>query len=302
MEGRRFFRFSLILFSIALVLLFTWANLPQAPPEQEELLHCAAGATWCSTSSSRPRKQPPRAVITNPRPDKPTARSHASDAPRHPLDPLTANEINRVRAIIQSHEVFADSSAPYALHSISLEEPDKPLVLGWRKGDPLPPRRASVVARVGGRSRVLTVDIASGTVEVVGEGPTSGYPMLTIEDMTSATWAPFSDAKFNSTVVGRGVDLGDVACLPISSGWYGAAEEGRRLVKVQCYSMEGTANFYMRPIEGLTVLVDLDSKRVIDIVDKGSGIPIPKAANTDYRFSQVWTQEQKLFYLNIPRK
>lgn len=145
------------------------------------------------------------------------------------------------------------------------------------------------MARVGGRPRVLTVDIGSGTIEEVGEVPASGYPTMTIEDMTSATWVPFSDAKFNSTVEGRGVKLSDVACLPLSTGWFGAAEEGRRLIKVQCFSMEGTANFYMRPIEGLTVLVDLDSKSVVDMVDKGPDIPIPKAANTDYRFSQVCT-------------
>ncbi|KAL6182025.1 hypothetical protein ACLB2K_043448 [Fragaria x ananassa] len=40
----------------------------------------------------------------------------------------------------------------------------------------------------------------------------------------------------------------------------------------------------MRPIERLTV-VDLDAKQVVDISDKGGSIPIPKATNTDYRYS-----------------
>ncbi|KAK4796907.1 hypothetical protein SAY86_029233 [Trapa natans] len=294
MEGRRFFRFSLILFSVALVLFFVWANLPHAPPHPAVLLDCASDASWCFSSTYRPRKQPPRTVITNSRPGKTADRSdHASDTPRHPLDPLTVQEINRVRTSILTHNLFADSSAPYALHSISLDEPDKALVLRWRKGNPLPPRRASVVARVSGRFRVLTVDIGSGVVEVVDdEVPASGYPTMTIEDMKSASWAPFSDAKFNSTVEGRGVKLSDTACLPLSTGWYGAAEEGMRLIKVQCFSTEGTANFYMRPIEGLTVLVDLDTMRVVDFVDKGPTIPIPKAANTDYRFSLVDVNQQ----------
>ncbi|OWM71857.1 primary amine oxidase-like [Punica granatum] len=295
MEGKRFFRFLLILFSVALVLLLTWANLPHAPAEAEDLLDCATDAPWCSTttssssSSSRPRKHPPEAAISKPRPGKPdAARSHKSDTPRHPLDPLTVQEINRVRALVLSHALFGDEgSASYALHSIELEEPEKSLVLRWRKGDPLPPRKASVVARVGGLSHVLSVDIGAGSVEKVGEGPPTGYPPMTIEDMTAATWAVFSDAKFNRTVEGRGVELRDLACLPLTAGWYGPTEEGRRLIKVQCFSMEGTANFYMRPIEGLTVLVDLDTKRVIDLIDKGPHIPIPKAANTDYRFSQM---------------
>uniref|UniRef100_J3LWC1 Amine oxidase n=1 Tax=Oryza brachyantha TaxID=4533 RepID=J3LWC1_ORYBR len=47
--------------------------------------------------------------------------------------------------------------------------------------------------------------------------------------------------------------------------------------------LTGTANFYMRPIEGLTVLVDMDTAEVLHVSDRGAGIPIPAAANTDYR-------------------
>lgn len=113
-----------------------------------------------------------------------------------------------------------------------------------------------------------------------------GYPMMTIEDMTLATVAPFTDARFNRTITERGVDLADVACLPLSLGWYGKSEENRRLIKVQCFSAKDTVNFYMRPIEGLTILIDMDTKEVIEITDKGRDIPIPKADNTDYRYSQ----------------
>ena len=61
-------------------------------------------------------------------------------------------------------------------------------------------------------------------------------------------------------------------------------EDTRRLIKVQCYSAEGTANFYMRPIEGLTVLLDMDTKEVVEISDQGRDIPVPKSSGTDYRF------------------
>lgn len=155
------------------------------------------------------------------------------------------------------------------------------------------PRKAAVVARVSGQSHVLTVDIDTSEVNVQETNPLSGYPTMTIEDMTSSTWAPLSNGDFNRTIIERGVDLKDLACLPISLGWYGAREENRRLIKVQCYSMEGTANFYMRPIEGLTVLLDLDTKQVVEIADKGKTIPIPKAANTDYRYSAQGVNQQK---------
>ncbi|XP_022159625.1 primary amine oxidase [Momordica charantia] len=210
-------------------------------------------------------------------------RDHSSDTPHHPLDPLTVQEINRVRSIISSHFLF--QSCPYSVHSLVLEEPQKSLVLAWQKGHRLPPRRASVIARVDAHTHVLTVDLTTADVAVHPAGPHAGFPTMTIEEMNSATWVPLKSERFNRTILDRGIALSDLSCLPISTGWFGPAEENRRLIKVQCYSMKDTANFYMRPIEGLTVLVDLDRKEVVEISDKGRNIPIPKAANTDYRYS-----------------
>ncbi|KAL9266370.1 Amine oxidase [copper-containing] gamma 1-like protein [Drosera capensis] len=120
---------------------------------------------------------------------------------------------------------------------------------------------------------------------------------MTIEDMTSASAVPFKKVEFNRTIIDRGVDPKDVACLPLSPGWYGKSEENKRLIKVQCFSMKDTANFYMRPIEGLTVLVDMDVQEVVHIVDQGKDIPIPKASNTDYRYSAL-NSAQKVKLIN----
>ncbi|PSS11495.1 Primary amine oxidase [Actinidia chinensis var. chinensis] len=272
MEGKSFLRLLFLIFSAVLLLLLTLLNLPHAPPSTAKLLEY-------------------RRIFQLKNLPNPT-RHHAADVPRHPLDPLTVRELNRVRTILSSHPLFKASS--HALHSVVLDEPEKSKVLAWRKGDPLPPRKASVVARANGASHVLTVNIDTSEVTRHETGSLSGYPTMTIEDMTSATWAPLSNADFNRTIVDRGIDLTDLACLPISTGWFGKSEESRRLIKVQCYSMKGTANFYMRPIEGLTVLLDMDTKEVIHIVDQGKNIPIPKAAGTDYRFSALNTQQMRL--------
>ncbi|XP_041029030.1 primary amine oxidase-like [Juglans microcarpa x Juglans regia] len=280
MEARNVLRFSFLFLSVSLVLLFTFVHLPYAPPRMTDLLDCATNSPWCTSKNRIQTKQ--TNVLKEP-PNPKRRHNHASDTPHHPLDPLTIQELKKVRSILSSHELFESSS--YSLHSVDLEEPEKPLVLKWKKGDPLLPRKASVVARVRGKSHVLTVDLGTGHVAVRESGLHSGYPMMTMEDMTLSTFAPLANADFNRTIVQRGIDLADLACLPISTGWYGTPEENRRLIKVQCYSMEGTVNFYMRPIEGLTVLLDLDTKQVVEISDKGREIPIPKAANTDYRYS-----------------
>lgn len=216
MEGRSLLRYGFFLFFSLLLILFTLSNLPSPPPHKAELLDCAAHSSWC-TSKNRIQSKKPDSFLH--KPTNPTRRHHSAAVPHHPLDPLTVTEISRAQKIIQKHDFFRNKA--YALHSVVLEEPEKEAVLRWKKGEPLPPRQAAVVARVGGASLVLTVDLGSGEVVRHEMGQVSGYPTMTVEDMTSATWAPLASAEFNRTVAERGVDLADLACLPISTGWFG---------------------------------------------------------------------------------
>lgn len=215
MEGRSLLRYGFFLFFSLLLILFTLSNLPSPPLHKAELLDCAAHSSWC-TSKNRIQSKKPDFLH---RPTNPTRRHHSAAVPHHPLDPLTVTEISRVQKIIQKHDFFRNKA--YALHSVVLEEPEKEVVLRWKKGEPLLPRQAAVVARVSGASLVLTVDLGSGEVVRHEMGQVSGYPTMTVEDMTSATWAPLASAEFNRTVAERGVDLADLACLPISTGWFG---------------------------------------------------------------------------------
>ncbi|KAK6935246.1 Copper amine oxidase, N2-terminal [Dillenia turbinata] len=277
----------MVLILCGLLLIFTLVQYPYAPSDKAELLDCSTNSPWC-TFKNRFQLSTSK-ILKNPAQHQ--TRNHATDVPRHPLDPLTVTELNQVRNIILSHPFFTTASS-YSLHSVVLEEPSKPLVLRWTQNEPVLPRKASVVAIVDGKSHVFTVDLSINQVTRHQIGSQTGYPMMTVEDMTSATWAPLMDTTFNRTIIERGVDLKDLACLPISLGWYGKREENRRLINVQCYTMKDTVNFYMRPIEGLTVLVDMETKRVVEISDKGRNIPIPNAANTDYRFSKFNSRQQ----------
>lgn len=283
METKSFLRLLFLLFSALLLLIFTsfYLHLPYDPPETAQVLQCSSFPSWC-TSKNRIGNSTTKLLPEKPK--QPISVNRENNLPHHPLDPLTADEISRTRSILLSTPPF--SSSPFTIHSLVLSEPDKSVVVQWKRGDRLPPRRASVIALLGSDAHVATVDLAGGRVVDRVVSTASGYPTLSIEDMNAATAAPLTDSEFNRTVRRRGVDLTDVACLPISAGWFGKKEEGRRVMKVQCYSLKDTANFYMRPIEGVTVLVDLDSKQVVRISDKGKGIPIPKADNTEYRQSE----------------
>ncbi|KAJ0478136.1 putative primary-amine oxidase [Helianthus annuus] len=208
---------------------------------------------------------------------------HFTDTPLHPLDPLTIPEINKIRSILSAYEPFS-SSFP-SINTLSLDEPDKCQVLAWKPGDPLPPRRASVISFLDGQTHLLTVDLdlAVVTGDVVNVG--SGYPMLTTEDLTTALEVLLTNLDFNKSILARGVDFNDLVCIPPSSGWFGPDEDGKRIVKVQCFSSQNTPNYYMRPIEGLRVTVDVDKREIVKITDTGRDIPIPEGTNTDYRYT-----------------
>lgn len=285
MDARNLLRFLVLSFGITLVLLVTWLHLPSSL-SNKETLDCNLYSGWCTSKNRFHSSSQPNLI------NKPTLSTHQqqqprheSDVPHHPLDPLTIQEFNKVRTILSTHPLFKSSSS-YTLHSIVLEEPDKELVLKWKKGHPLLPRKASVVALVKGVIHTLTVDLSTSKVTSHETGSFSGYPTMTVEDMVGVLDVPLKNTEFNTTITQRGVNLADLACLPVSSGWYGTpVEENRRLIKVQCYSKQGTVNFYMRPIEGLTVLVDMDRKEVVAISDNGKNIPVANGIDTDYRYS-----------------
>ncbi|EEF50984.1 Amine oxidase [copper-containing] precursor, putative [Ricinus communis] len=211
------------------------------------------------------------------------SRYYFTETPHHPLDPLTVQEINKVKAILSSYQPFWYAFP--AIHSLSLDEPDKSLVLEWKEGDPFPPRKALVIALFNGQSHVLAVDLDLCQVMNHEINPYSGYPMLSSEDTSAAIQVALSYQELNQSVMARGMSFSDLYCITPSPGWFGPDEEGKRVAKVQCYSCQDTANFYMRPLEGLTITVDLEKKQVVKFSDIGRGIPIPKATNTDYRYA-----------------
>ncbi|XP_072956391.1 amine oxidase [copper-containing] gamma 2-like [Typha angustifolia] len=276
------------LFLLLLLLTLSGPHLT-SPPRPNSLL-CTRFSPWCFPNPT---------IKSHPFSSHAPSTSHEADFPVHPLDPLTIQEIHLARSLLFSHPPFSSSPSSLSIHSLSLLDPPKPQVLSFRRGSsPLPPRRALAVVRFRSAAYVLSLDLSDRSI-THHPVPASGFPTLTLEDMTTSIWTPLSDPLFNRTIQARGVRLSDLACLPISLGWFGKQEEGRRLIKIQCYSTEGTANFYMRPIEGLTVLVDMDTKEVLEISEKGKDIPIPKSANTDYRYKVIGTSANKVKPISI---
>ena len=210
-----------------------------------------------------------------------TASIHNHHHHHHPLDPLSLHELDRVRTIITA------SHHNISFHYVGLDEPDKSTVLSWLSRHTAakpPPRRALVIARLNHQTRQFIVDLSTRSIvsdEIYGG---SGYPILTFEEQTAANSLALSYAPIRASVSKRGLKVEEIVGLSFTVGWYGEEGRSRRIVRVMFCYLDGTVNIFMRPIEGITVTVDLDEMKVIEHRDRLM-VTVPKADGTDYRES-----------------
>ncbi len=191
----------------------------------------------------------------------------------HPMDPLSALEYSAVIATLQELK-YVDDSSRYPL--ITLREPPKARVLQWRPGDGLA-RQAFVIVKNGAKTFEAVVNVTQHKVfswkEVEGVQP----GILPTEEWASAQEIVRANRDWQAAVKKRGIENSeDVVCMPLTVGYYGMEEEGQRLVKVASFDSRGVRNYWGRPIEGLTAVVDLDRQKVIRLIDTGV-LPIPRA-------------------------
>ncbi|MBA0555487.1 hypothetical protein Golob_025662, partial [Gossypium lobatum] len=204
----------------------------------------------------------------------------------HPLDSLTPNEFIRVQAIVnQSHPT---STTNLTFQYIGLNEPDKQAFLSWLQNHPTtipPPRQAFVVARINHQTHELIIDFSRDDIVSDRIHHGFGYPSLTFQEQIDADQLVFNHAPFLAALNKRGLKVEQVVCGSFTVGWFGETKQNGRVVKIMCYYLDGTVNLYMRPIEAITVTVDLDAMNVIHFQDR-LVVPVPKAAGTDYRESK----------------
>ncbi|KAI3971348.1 hypothetical protein MKX01_008192 [Papaver californicum] len=260
MEANTYLHCFFLLFSsiLLIVLVRSWF------PTDSLFLDCSEYSSWCTTSKNRIHSKSDNVLLQTKN-----------------LHPLTLQEINKVNTILSLHPPFSTNYP--SSHTLSLHEPEKSTVLKWKKGHTLPSRQAIVIAFLNSHSHVLVVDLEASRVISHKIDPMSGYPMLLAEDTMLATTITQENEEFKRIILSRGVRLSDIACIALATGWYGPNEEGKRVAKVQCFSQQGTTNYYMRPIE-----------EIAKIANNGNDIPIPKATDTDYQYSRQKKNKQPI--------
>ncbi|XP_059457456.1 primary amine oxidase 1 isoform X1 [Corylus avellana] len=200
----------------------------------------------------------------------------------HPLDPFNSTEIDQIRTIIQKSQLGSLPNLTY--HSVDLEEPEKEDVFNWlssSKESSRPSRRAKVVVRARGETRELILDLTNGSITSDQVYSGHGYPPLTFPELYQASKLPLQYPKFKESILRRGLNVSEISCVPFTVGWYGESVT-KRALRVACFYREGSVNVFVRPIEGITLLVDVDAMKITMYTDRFTA-PVPKAEGTDFQ-------------------
>ena len=194
----------------------------------------------------------------------------------HPMDALTMTEVARAVSLIKAAG-YADGRARFP--TITLQELPKAEVLAWRPGQAFS-RRAFVVMRDRGRTYEITVDLTAGSVGRPVARP-GANPNIILDEWLVARDLTVRDPRWLAAMKERGItDLEKVSCSPLSPGYFTNEPYGdRRVLKVPCYELQtGTSHLYGRPITGVFAIVDVEEKRVLDVIDEGA-VALPPQPN-----------------------
>jgi primary-amine oxidase len=195
---------------------------------------------------------------------------------RHPLDPLSPAEIQRVVQIVRTDPRF---DGPLHFEMIELREPERADLRAIAAGESRA-RMARVNIFRDDQPGVwrLTVSIDAAQVVSAAEVP-NARPMIQLEQFVRIEEIVKADAGFIEACRKRGIaDIGLVCVDPWSAGNFGVpGEDGLHLCHTFAWlRARQHDNFYAHPIEGLNAVVDLKSGTVIRVDDRGA-VPVPMA-------------------------
>jgi primary-amine oxidase len=207
-----------------------------------------------------------------------------STAPAHPLDRLTAAEIDAARDVIIGAGLFGETAR---IAYLGLEEPPKHEVTAWVAGDPVQRRVRLVLldmATGGGRDVIVSVTDAVIVSETVLDPDTDGHPPIILEEFMLVEEIVKGDPRWRQAMADRGIaDLDMVRPCPLSAGSFAIdGESGRRMLRVLSFLQDHEKDHcWAHPIDGVVAYIDLTTREVVDLIDHAR-LPIPaEAGNFD---------------------
>lgn len=198
----------------------------------------------------------------------------------HPLDPMSADEVSALRAVLVDLGKVTDSTR---FTVMQLQEPAKPEVLNHRPGAAVDRRLSAVLLdTASGAVHEAVVSVTRGELLSWKQVDTTrhpyGQPPLIFEEVQAVADLVKSDRRWLAAMAARGVvdtELCVVQAVP--PGQFGFPEEaGRRVLRALTFWREYERDSpWAHPVEGLLVTVDVRDRRIIEFRDYGGG-PLPR--------------------------
>jgi primary-amine oxidase len=189
---------------------------------------------------------------------------------RHPLDPLTADEIRAAMEILRRERGLTER---WRVASIELREPPKAQARDHRPGDPIP--RAAVVVcwnRDDGQAYKAVVSLDGDRVAAWEHRP-GEQPNMTVDEFREVDAALRAHPDVIAALAERGIT--DMDLVLMDTWAYGASLipdpfRGRRVAWTDVWHRAApAANPYANPVGGLHPIVDLNTMELLDLGDSG---------------------------------
>ena len=201
----------------------------------------------------------------------------ATEAPpsTHPLDPLSAAEIERAWEIVRGERALGPR---VRVIFVMLHEPAKKVVLDHRPGDRV--ERAAFVVLIDTRGRARPTRRSSRSPRAgCSRGSTCPgvQPAIMLDEFLECEAAVRADPRWQAAMRKRGITDFDLCMVDSwSAGNFGfPADEGRRLVRALTWvRRHPDDNGYARPVENVITVVDLNEMKVVAVEDDGV-VPLP---------------------------
>ncbi|OWU81958.1 primary-amine oxidase [Phaeobacter sp. 22II1-1F12B] len=193
---------------------------------------------------------------------------------KHPLDPISAVEITRLKAVLEENG-FKGESTRYSY--VMLREPSRETMATFKPGGPVAREIGVLVMDVAAREVTeIIVDIPAGKIihQRSLDPAKDGWGPVLDEDYVAAEEISKADPRFVEALAKRGItDLDKVFCCPLSAGVFGHEDElGRRMLRVLSFyapNENAIHELWAHPIEGIVCHVDLTDRKVLRFVDTG---------------------------------
>ena len=201
----------------------------------------------------------------------PAATFAQTHVPQHPLDALTTDEYWTAHDILLKAGHLTDKDL---VASLLLHEPEKAKVLAWKEGDPIT-READAILIEEDKTYEARMDLTSKTMESWTPMPGMHGP-VTASEMGAMDAIAKKDPRIVKALNAHGItDLSTVHCGagPVSFIVF-PAQTDHRIGWGACTDSHGVYHTWGRTIEGIYILADMTSKKILDVIDKGP-VPMP---------------------------